>query len=376
MSKKSSARFRFTGAAVLLAALVFLLPAVKSGDSRLYMLAVLVPCVILLGGTVFARMFSLDRMLVSLSLWLCASGIAALAVSDPEAALAQAFRVGAGAAALLAGGILIRSLSPSWLTSGCAAFLGLLLLGGKLLAPSFSLPLNEAALALVLIAFVALLTRQGPLSALAAGLAALALLLVQGDGGSALIFGLTLLLLLFAADGRPVVVLPALAAVLLLFILFFPQGPSAAFSAQPSGLDALVSAGAVGAEELPAAIAALDPLPLFTRQAGHYGLLFSGLTAMLYLPFCLRGAAVAGVARTRFHAVLAMGVTLLIGLRALTGLLAAFGFLSMAGAELPFLTASLPDLCARLFLTGLLCGISGRCDADLAEDAHLAMLAK
>ena len=35
-----------------------------------------------------------------------------------------------------------------------------------------------------------------------------------------------------------------------------------------------------------------------------------------------------------------------------------------------------PDLCARLFLTGLLCGISGRCDADLAEDAHLAMLAK
>ena len=30
---------------------------------------------------------------------------------------------------------------------------------------------------------------------------------------------------------------------------------------------------------------------------------------------------------------------------------------------------------AQLFLTGLLCGLSGRNDADLAEDAHLAMLA-
>ena len=70
-----------------------------------------------------------------------------------------------------------------------------------------------------------------------------------------------------------------------------------------------------------------------------------------------------------------MGAAVLPALRTLTALLAAFGFLPLSGTAVPLLTVSLPDLCAQLFLTGLLCGISGRNDSDLAEDAHLAMLA-
>ena len=68
--------------------------------------------------------------------------------------------------------------------------------------------------------------------------------------------------------------------------------------------------------------------------------------------------------------------TLLLVLRTLSALLCTFGFLPLTGIRLPFLTVSLPDLCAELFLAGLLCGVSGRNDADLAEDAHLAMLAR
>ena len=71
-----------------------------------------------------------------------------------------------------------------------------------------------------------------------------------------------------------------------------------------------------------------------------------------------------------------MGITLLLALRALAGILAFFGFLPLTGPDIPLLTSSLPDLCAQMFLVGLLSGISGRNDADLAEDAHLAMLAK
>ena len=376
MSKqKSSARFRFTGAVLLLAVLAFLVPALQHNSSTLWLLCILIPCVLLLAGTLLARMFSLDRMILALSLWFCTAGIAALGISDPQEALAQSVRCGAGLAALLAGGVLIRSLSASILTSACTAFLGLLLLAGKFVAPAFSLSLTEVALALVLVSFATLLTRQGPVSALLCASAAQALLLFRGETPEALIWGLTVLLLLFAADGRLMILLPSLAVMSVLFFVAFTLLPAPAVS-QEQILPSLVSVGAFGSNTLPAAIASMNTVSLFPRLAGHYGLVFSGLTVLLFLPFSLRGTTVAACARTRLYSILAMGAALLLSLRVLVSLLSLFGFLPFTDVAVPFLTASLPNLCAELFITGLLCGISGRNDADLAEDAHLAMLAQ
>ena len=375
-SRKSSARFRFTGAALLLTALIFLVPALGNGDPSLYLLAVLVPGVMLLFSTVVARMFSLDRLLLSVSLYLCAAGVAALALSDPQAALEQSFRCGIALVALLAGGVLIRTLSPSLLTAGCTAFLGLLLLAGKLLSPSLPMPLTDAALVFLLVSFAALFARQGSLSAALLGIVSLALLLVCGETGFAFLWGITFLLLLFAADGRPVVFLPFLAAVLLLFFGAFRVFPDPVREQNDSSLAAIVSAGFIGSDTLSAEIMSLDSVSLFQRLAGHYGLIFAGLTFMLFLPFSLRGASVAAVSRSRFHAVLAMGITLMTALRAMAAAMAVFGFSLFPVPELPFITSSLSGLCPQLFVVGLLCGISGRNDADLAEDAHLAMLAK
>ncbi len=379
--KKSSDRFRFAAASVLLASLVFLVPALLRGPddpavSTLYLLAVLIPCAMLLCGTMLARMFSLDRMIMALVLWLCAAGIAALALSDPDAALTQSLRCGTALIALLIGGIMMRSLSPSVPVSLLTGLPGLLMLAAGLFFPMPDLPLTEAAAALVLIAFASLMARQGPVSALLLGAAVLALLLLRHDPADACFWGLTVLLLIFAADGRPIIVLPALAAVILLFSGAFLLSSLPEASRDASALPVLASLPAVGTETLPEGFAAGDPDSLFLLLSGHYGLIFSGLTALLFLPLSLRGCAVAVSARTRFHAVLAMGVTLLLALRALAALLAVFGFLPLSGLRLPFLTGSLPDLCAELFLAGILCGISGRNDADLAEDAHLAMLAK
>ena len=375
-SQKSSPRFRFTGASLLLAVLVFLVPALRNGNSSLYLLAVLVPCVLLLSGTVLARMFSLDRMLLNVSLYLCVVGIAALAPAAPDAAFSQALRCGAGLIALLAGGILVRSLSPSLLTAACTAFLGLLMLAANMISPLFTLSLTEAALALLLIAFSSLFARQGSVLAALLGLAALTLLLVRGETGTALLWGLSVFLLLFAADGRPVIVLPALAAMILLFFGAFRLLPVSSAHRDTSLLTALVPAGAVGSDTLPPGIASLNTVSLFPRLTGHYGLVFSGLSVLLFLPFSLRSASVASASRTRFHAILAMGITLMLALRTLSAALAAFGFSPFPAPAFPFLISSAPDLCSQLFLTGLLCGISGRSDADLAEDAHLAMLAK
>ena len=374
--QKSSGRFRFVAASMLLSALVFLVPALQGGNPSLYLLAVLIPCVIFLCETVIARMFSLDRMIMALVLWLCAAGIAALAQSDPDSALAQSLRCGAALIALLIGGIMIRTLTPSLLTSSGTAFLGLLLLAGKLLSPSLGLPLTEAAMALLLIAFASLSARQSTVFALLLGLAALSLMLIEGDLANAVFWALIILLLAFAVDGRLVLVIPSLAVISLLFCITFRLFPVPDLSRNLSSLEALASAGAVGAETLPEGFTSLDSGSLFLNLAGHYGLVFAGLTALLFLPFTLRGTALASAARSRFHAVLAMGASLMLSLRALAAILSAFGFIPLSGLRLPFLTDSLPDLCAQLFLAGMLCGISGRNDTDLAEDAHLAMLAK
>ena len=151
--------------------------------------------------------------------------------------------------------------------------------------------------------------------------------------------------------------------------------PRKAVQSVPSAA-ALVSAGAVGSDTLSTEILSVDTVSLFPRVVGHYGLVFAGLTVLLFLPFSLRAASVAASSRSRFHAILTMAITLLVSLRVLLAALSSFGILSVSLPGFPFLMSSTTDLCSQLFLTGLLCGVSGRNDADLAEDAHLAMLAK
>lgn len=375
IKQKSSPRFRFAFAALLLSALLFLLPAVRDGDSRLYLLAAAVPGAMLLCLVVLSRLFSLDRMLFAVSLLLCALGIAAFAPSDPEAAVAQALRCGAGLAALLTGAVMVRSVPSGYLTGICSAFLGLLILAGKLLSPSLaSLPLTEAALALLLLSFASLLPKQTVLAVIP-GVAAVVLLLVGRELTEAVLWGITLLLLVFAADGRPLYTLSSLAVICLIFWGLYRLFPSAPPAENAPSVASLVSVGWVGTDVLPEGFPA-GSHSLFPLLTGHFGLLFSGLSALLFLPLSLRGAAVASAARTRFHAVLSMGAALLLALRTIAGLLILFGLVPLPAVSLPLLTSSLPDLCAQCFLIGLLCGVSARNEADLAEDAHLAMLAK
>ena len=326
--------------------------------------------------TLMARMFSMDRLLLSLSLYLCILGIPALAVPDASAALAHALRVAASLAALLAGAVLIRSLSSSVLTSLCTGFLGVLLLAVFLVSPGRSLPLSEAALALLLISFASCLSRGGSLTALLPAAAGLALLLAQNALADAVLWTAVFLLLLWASDGRLLPMLLALGTAGLLFFGFRLLVPLSQPPAQESSaLPALLSGGWVGADPLPEEFPSFGD-SLLPRLAGLSGLPFAGLTVVLVLPLVLRGTAVASSARARFHGLIAMGASLFIGLRTLAALLSLFGFLPLPGLAFPLLTVSLPSLCAQMFLLGLVCGIAGRNEADLAEDAHLAMLAR
>jgi len=377
---RSSPRFRFVGTAALMVLLILVLPALREGDKRLYFLAAGVTCAMLLCMIIPARLFSLDRLILSLALYLGAIGIISLAPADPDAALMQLLRCSAGAVALIIGAMLIRIITPSMLTAGISSFLGLLLIAGGLLVRDSALPFTEAALVLLVIAFASLLSCHGGIAALIPGLIGTALLLMQGLTVEAAALALTVLLLLWSSDGRILFSLAALAVFAALFFGARQLGYLPSFTSseeQTASLSTLAAAGWVGTDG--AAVvpdSALSDSSLLYALAGNYGLLFTGLTLMLYLPLSLRGISVASFARTRFHAVLAMGCVLIFTSRIPAALLSAFGVLPLPLRSLPLLTDSLPDLCAQMLALGLLCGISSVNETDLAEDAHLAMLAK
>jgi cell division protein FtsW (lipid II flippase) len=380
MSRQKSPRFRFVFSAALLVLLALLVPALREGDTRLYLLAAGVTGAMLLCMIIPARLFSLDRIILSLALYLGAVGIMALAPGNPDAALIQFLRCAAGVVALIIGAMIIRIITPSMLTAGISSFLGLLLLAGSLLVRDIPLPFTEAALVLLMISFSSLLSCHGGIAALFPGMIGTVLLLLQGMTVEAAVLALTVLLLLWSADGKIVLVLAALAVFAALFF------GAARFGYLPAlvpgeehtrSLSVLLSSGLFGSESVSALPDPVLPASsLVYLLSENYGLIFTGLTLFLYLPLMLRGMSVASSARTRFHAVLALGCTLIFSLRIPAGLLASFGVLPLPLSPLPLLTDSLPDLAAQMLTLGLLCGISSVNEADLAEDAHLAMLAK
>ena len=377
---KSSPRFRFVGASALLVLLALLVPALKEGDQRLYLLAAGVAGAMLLCMIIPARLFSLDRLILSVALYLGAVGIMSLAPADPDAALIQLLRYSAGVVALIIGAMIIRIITPSMLTAGISSFLGLLLLASGLLVRDIPFSLTEAALVLLMISFASLLACHGGTAALFPGVIGTVLLLLQGMTVEAGILALTVLLLLWSADGKIVLVLAVLAVFVGLFFGAAQLGylPAPGFTeTHDQSLSVLVSPGLFAIDGAAAlSDSALPASSLLYALSENYGLVFTGLTLLLYLPLMLRGTSVASLARTRFHAVLALGCTLIFSLRVPAGLLPAFSVLPLPVNTLPLLTDSLPDLAAQMLTLGLLCGISAVNDADLAEDAHLAMLAK
>ena len=120
----------------------------------------------------------------------------------------------------------------------------------------------------------------------------------------------------------------------------------------------------------------MPPDSLFFLLGEQFGLIFLLCAVFLLVILLIRGASLAQHTRKSFHASLALGCILLMGLRALFFLGTAADLIPLSPVTFPFMTSSLPDLFAHFFLLGLLCGISARNESDLEEDARLAMLAR
>ena len=376
MRKHASFHFRTAAMLLFFFAAAFLLPACRTGETKLYLLAAAVPGVMLLLMILPAGIFALDRPSLSAALSLCGFGLLATADISPDETVSQGMRCVAALAFLAVGAVLVRSFSPSAAAAALPAVCGLGMLSCPLWLPDVPFSLNEGGMVLLFFAVSAFLSVRLRLPALTAALGGSLLLLLQQDYGSALIWGLSCMLVFWAASDSAVWSGILLGGTAGLFGLFFGFAPPQAETAAQSLLSRIAGMPLIPPETLPETAVETSADSLFFLLGDRYGLVFLLCAVLFLILILIRGASLAQHTRKSFHASLALGVVLLAGLRALLFLAATAGLLPLAPGFFPFMTSSMPDLFAHFFLLGLLSGVSARNEADLEEDARLAMLAR
>ena len=375
MKKRSSSRSRVSALLLVLFAAAFLLPASRTGDSGLYTLAAAVPGIMLFLLFLPAGVFPLDRPSLSAALSLCGFGILASVYISPDEALSQGMRCSAALFFLACGVVLIRAFRPSVPSAILPALCGLGMISCPLWLSSVSFPLAEGGMALLLFSVVAFLSLRQYLPALAASLGGTFLFLLLPDYSGAVVWGLVSVLVFWTASdsllwsGITLVSSAGLFGILIGFV------PPVSDLAVPSLVSRIAAMPLIPPETILEAADTGSPESLYFLFGEQYGLVFLLCALLLLIALLIRGASLALHTRKSFHASLSMGVVLLLGLRALLFLAASADLLQVSPGAFPFLTSSAPDLFAHFFLLGLLSGVSARNDADLEEDARLAMLA-
>ena len=361
---------------------------------------------IFLGTHLLPRLFPADQILLSLTHFLCALGILVLYDVNPAYARHQAVAYGVGMAAMIFCMYLIRSRS-SWrwtvrmLMPASLLLLALPLLFGRemngarnwiAVGPVSFQPSEVVKLSFVLIlAWYLSCRRILPWLGFAAG--CLLLLMLQKDLGTALMYYMTALLLYWASSGS-----------LLFSLLGLAGGGAAAFWGYEhfahvrrrvaawldpwkdylgSGYQLVQSLVAIASGGLfgvglglgsPRSIPVYESDFIFAVICEQFGLIFGLCVLLIYAALIWRGAAIALRARRKFHGLVAMGATILLGLQALLIIAGVFKLIPLTGVTLPFVSYGGTSLIASLCLAGLIQGVASLNEDDLNDDTHLAML--
>ena len=369
-----SSRFRVCALLLLFFAAAFLLPASRNGDIRLYVLAAAVPGVTLLLLLMPAGLAAPDRASIAAAMSLCGLGIMAPAFLLPDEAVAQAMRAAPCLVLMFVGAVLSRSFRPNGIAAVIPAFLALMMLSLPLMSSPFSFSLTHGGIAMLMLALAAFLSARLRLPALFVSLGGLALLLLQHETGAAAIWAVTLVLIFWAVSDSALWSGFTLLLSAGLFVGFLSFLPAPETVREPL-LQRFISMPFI-LPELSENPAVSDTGSLFFLLGDQYGLALILCALLILCLLLIRAASVALHTRKAFHASLALGCLLFFGLKALWFLLCVTDIVSLSPGSFPLLSSSLPELAAEFFLVGILSGVSARNDADLTEDARLAMLAR
>jgi len=111
---------------------------------------------------------------------------------------------------------------------------------------------------------------------------------------------------------------------------------------------------------------------IFAVLCEQFGILFGLCVVGLYVIIVIRGMAISLTSRSSFHALLALGCTLFIGLQTFTIIGGVVKLIPLTGITMPFVSYGGTSLVSCMGMVGLLCGVAARNEQDQEQDRRLA----
>ena len=384
----------------------FLLLFLKDYAWQAFALALAVPAMIWLGVNLLPRLFPADKLLLSLTNFLCALGVLVLYATNPAYAYQQATYYGVGLAAMVVCIYLVRIIRhwklPVLLMMPVS--LGLLVLpliigretnGARnwFYVGSLSVQPSEIVKLSLLLIISYFMSRRKLLPWLIFAGGCLGLLMLQKDLGTALMYYGVTLMLFYASTGNLLLTGVGLAggagAAVLGYKMFAHVKKRVAIWQNPwsdydnagyqlvQSLMAIASGGLFGVGlglGYPRTIPVYHTDFIFAVICEQFGLIFGLCVLLMYVAIIWRGATTAMAARTSFHGLLAMGATLMIGLQTFVIIGGVIKLIPLTGVTMPFVSYGGTSLVSSMCLVGLLQGVASLNEDDLNEDTRLAML--
>lgn len=369
-------------------------------------LALGVPAVIWLGTHFLPRLFPTDKLLLSLTNFLCALGVLVLYATNPAYAYQQAMYYGVGLFAMVLCIYLVRIIKHWRIPVLILMPLSLVLLALPLVigketngaknwfyVGSLSVQPSEIVKLSLLLILSYFMGRRKLLPWLFFAVGCLGLLMLQKDLGTALMYYGVTLMLFFASTGNLPLTGLGLAggagAAVLGYKLFAHVKRRVAIWQNPwsdydnagyqlvQSLMAIASGGLFGVGlglGYPRTIPVYHTDFIFAVICEQFGVLFGLCVLLVYVALIWRGATIAMAARTSFHGLLAMGATLLLGLQTFVIIGGVIKLIPLTGVTMPFVSYGGTSLVSSMCLVGLVQGVASLNEDDLDEDTRLAML--
>ncbi len=384
----------------------FLLLGLKDFAWQAFALALGVPAMISVGTNLLSRLFPTDKLLLSLTNFLCALGVLVLYATNPNYAYQQTIYYGVGLGTMVVCIYLVQIIR-NWhipvllMIPVSLAMLALPLVIGKetngaknwFYIGSLSVQPSEIVKLSLLVIISFYMSRHKMIPWLFFAVCCLGLLMLQKDLGTALMYYGTTLMLYYASSGNLALTGLGLAggggAAVMGYKMFAHVKKRVAIWLNPwsdyenagyqivQGLMALASGGTLGCGlglGTPTTIPVYHTDFIFAVICEQFGLIFGLCVLAMYVALIWRGATIAMAARRSFHGLLAMGCTVLIALQTFTIIGGVIKMIPLTGVTMPFVSYGGTSLVSSMCLIGLLQGVASLNDDDLDEDTELAMM--
>lgn len=371
-------------------------------------LAAGVPLAIWLAAHVTPRALAPDRLLLALMNFLCGLGVLVLYDTNPAYALHQVRYYGVGLAAMIAcmlavrfirrWGVLTAIMMPvSFALLALPVLFGRETYGAKnwIYVAGVSFQPSELVKLFLLLSMSYHMSRRRLMVWAPFAVGCLGLLMLQSDLGTALLYYGVTLLLCFASTGSVMLTGAGAAggvgAAMLGYRLFAHVKRRVAIWRNPwadydnTGYQIIQSLMAIASGGLwgvglglgsPKTIPVYHTDFIFSVICEQFGLIFGVCVLLIYVVLIWRGVNIAMAARHSFHALLAMGCTLMLGLQTFVIIGGVMKMIPLTGVTLPFVSYGGSSLVSCMGLMGLMQGVASLNEHALREDERIAVFDK